>query len=185
MSPKVTSPGKESESYSSLKERRKSLTPVIIVLSPSSQILLAECLTDPIGKSFTPHLLHQPSHERSFYLPASISQSFYLSNCSLCSRSAVLSARRKSLAFFPWLSVPWGVSSPLIWEWFHRTLLICSLFISPNHRPSLFLWLSYSGALVSFSVFACVFVPLEDPLFCPPLVWLSFPGGFLLVIYSS
>lgn len=100
MSPKVTSPGKESESYSSLKERRKSLTPVIIVLSPSSQILLAECLTDPIGKSFTPHLLHQPSHERSFYLPASISQPFYRSNCSLCSRSAVLSARRKSLAFF-------------------------------------------------------------------------------------
>lgn len=132
MSPQVTSQGKESESYSSLKERRKSLTLVIIVLSPSSQILLAECLTDPIGKSFTLHLLHQPSQERSFYLPASISQSSYLSNCSLCSRLAVLSARRKSLLFFlPWLSVPGDVSSALviIWEWLHRTLLICLLFI--------------------------------------------------------
>lgn len=95
----------KSESYSSLKERRKSLTPVIIVLSPSSHILSAECLTDPIGKSFTPHLLRQPSHERSFYLPASISQPYLLSNCSRCSRSAVLSARRKSLTSFFFLTI--------------------------------------------------------------------------------
>lgn len=91
---KLLVPARKSESYSSLKEKRKSLTPVIIVLSPSSHVLLAECLTDPAGKSFTPHLLRQPSHERSFYLPASVSHSFCLSNCSLCSRSTVLSGQR-------------------------------------------------------------------------------------------
>lgn len=67
-SPYVTSRGEESKSYFRLKEKRKSLTLVIIVLSPWSQILFAECLTDPTGKSFTLHLLRQPSHERSFYL---------------------------------------------------------------------------------------------------------------------
>lgn len=59
---------------------------------------LAECLTDPSGKSFTFHLLRQTSHEGSFSLPAAISQSFYLSNCSLCSRLTVLSDRREPLS---------------------------------------------------------------------------------------
>ena len=97
---KLLVPARKSESYSSLKEKRKSLTPVIIVLSPSSHILLAECLTDPAGKSFTPHLLRQPSHERSFYLPASVSHSFCLSNCSLCSCSSVRAEEHNSLFFF-------------------------------------------------------------------------------------
>lgn len=104
---KLLVPARKSESYSSLKEKRKSLTPVIIVLSPSSHILLAECLTDPAGKSFTPHLLRQPSHERSFYQPASVSHSFCFSNCSLCSRSTVLSGQRNiTHSFFFFFNYP-------------------------------------------------------------------------------
>lgn len=49
-----------------LKERRKSLTPVITALSPSGHIRSAERLTDPAGKSFTARTPPQRSHERSF-----------------------------------------------------------------------------------------------------------------------
>lgn len=118
-------------------------------------------------------------------------QTFHLSNCSLCSRSPVLS--RHSL-FFLWVSVPRGVSSALIWEWFHGTLLTRSVFIwlPPNHRPSLFLCLSYSWASVSLSLSALVIVPLKGPSFaqrlfdCPSqedsslsFIWLNYYAGFV------
>lgn len=137
---KLLVPARKSESYSSLKEKRKSLTPVIIVLSPSSHILLAECLTDPAGKSFTPHLLRQPSHERSFYLPASVSHSFCLSNCSHCSCSSVRAEEHNSLFFFLTIRPRRRVISThlrMISRDPPRTLAVYPA--SPDHRPFLVL----------------------------------------------
>lgn len=93
--PQVSPSGRGSGSCSSFKERRKSLTPVIIALSPPGHIRSAPRLTDPAGKSFTRRSLRQAPRERSFYLPASIPQTSQLSKCTLGSCSAVLSARRK------------------------------------------------------------------------------------------
>lgn len=144
---------------------------MIIVLSPSSQILLPECLTGPTGKSFTLHLLRQPPHERSFYLPASVSHSFCLSNCSLCSRCLSFAADEKSLTFFLTISPRRSVISThlgmISWEPAH----MLSVYLTcPNHGPSLFLRLSDSRASVSVSFSACVIVPLKDPLFSSALV---------------
>lgn len=139
---KLLVPARKSESYSSLKEKRKSLTPVIIVLSPSSHVLLAECLTDPAGKSFTPHLLRQPSQERSFYLPASVSHSFCLSNCSLCSRSTVLSGQRNITHSFFFLTIrPWRcvVSAHLRMISRDPPCMLAVYPTSPDHRPFLVL----------------------------------------------
>lgn len=185
MSPQVTSPGKESESYSSLKERRKSLTPVIIVLSSSSQILLAECLTDPIGKSFTLHLLHQLSQERSFYLPASISQSLCLSNCSLCSRLAVLSARGKSLPPLDYQSLEACHQHSFENGFTGSCSCACCLFDLPKSQALLVLATVLLQGLSLFFSRGLSVRPTRDQLFLSLLVRLSFPGGFFHVIYSS
>ncbi len=131
---------------------------MIIVLSPSSHILSAECLTDPTGKSFTLCSPCQPSHETSFYLPASDSQSVCF-NCSFCRHSLVLSSRKYhsvSLTISPRRCV---ISTRLRRISQDPAPMLSVYLTSINHRPSLFLRLSRSSTSVYLSLFSACDLP--------------------------
>lgn len=114
-----------------------------------------------------------------------ISQSLSVTNCSLCNLPPVLSRRRKSLRLV-WLSAPGGVSSVLIWEWFHGPLLTCSVFIwlpqitnlaSSCGRPmpgSLSFTLGSRAGLFARCLPECPSRELSSLLF----IWLNYEAGF-------
>ncbi len=129
---------------------------MIIVLSPSSQILFSWMSNWPHWEIIY-SALAAPAVPREVILSTCLHFSAVLPLKLLALQSF---AWRKSLTFV-WLSVPGGVSSALIWEWFHGTLLACWVF---------FIWLpQITGAPCSCDCST----PGPQSLFRSPLMWSS------------